>query len=287
MSSDVEILVAGQDAKDQVRAALGPSRSAIRFSGSASPTGQADQMLVAVSSELRSTAFREILEATPKAVPLVLLVDASMPATFGLEVVQLLARWAARRRREPFLATSPEEMRRLVLARKQDATKELIARATIEGDNLVIWSCEPKRYDVPVAAIPALASMAPEQLADFAVTSSGSRIHWNSADVDINLDTVRTHADPAARHAHEKKSRAEASRYAKAIRGLREEKGLEQTQISGLSCDRQVRRIESGECVPQIESLRLPATAHGMATNDYLAELARLSSHSRRKSTRK
>lgn len=282
MNTAVEILVAGESAKQRIRAALGPSQSSIRFTGLGSSRPRGPQMLVALSSELRSSALNQLMEKTASAIPLVLLIDATMPATFGREVVQWVARWSARRRQEPFLAASPDVMRRLVLARKQGATKALIASAELEGENMIVWSCEPRRYEFTASELPALAKMTAAELADFAVSDSGSRIHWNQSDVDINMDTIRAYADPATRQAHEKKARKEAARYAKAIRAFREEKGLRQGDIAGLG-ERQVRRLESGECIPQIESLRLLAAAHGMGTSDYLGELARRSSSARRR----
>ncbi len=75
--------------------------------------------------------------------------------------------------------------------------------------------------------------------------------------------------------AHESKARREASRYASAIRALRVERGIKQTEVSGLS-EREVRRIESGETVPHIESLRKLAAAHEMIVDEYMAVLAPL-----------
>jgi len=106
-----------------------------------------------------------------------------------------------------------------------------------------VWSCEPRRFEVPVAQIPVLARM--PALAKLELSPSGSRIRWPEADVDINLDTIREYADPDVRREHETRARQEASRYAKAIRQLREERGLKQADIEGLT-ERQVRWLEEG-----------------------------------------
>lgn len=48
----------------------------------------------------------------------------------------------------------------------------------------------------------------------------------------------------------------------------REERGLTQSDIDGLT-SRQVRRLEEGDTIPQIETLRRLAAAHGMTVDDY------------------
>jgi ribosome-binding protein aMBF1 (putative translation factor) len=127
-----------------------------------------------------------------------------------------------------------------------------------------------------------LAKLNTDDRAKFELSTSGSRLRWPSADVDINLDTIREHADPVVRRANEVAARREAGRYSDAIRRFREERGLKQSDIEGLT-DRQVRRLEEGETVPQIDTLRRLAAAHGVTIDDYLAELAKRSRKSSRR----
>jgi hypothetical protein len=187
---------------------------------------------------------------------------------------QTFARLSHSVEREPFIAGELDAVRRIVFARRQGAEDDLIASATIDDDKLVVWNCEPRRFEVPVAELPVLAKMSADVRANFEVSQSGSRIRWPGADVDINLDTIREIADPELRREHEARARHEAARYARALRQLREEKGLKQSDIEGLT-DRQVRRLEEGGTVPQIETLKKLAAAHGMSINDYLNELAK------------
>jgi hypothetical protein len=177
---------------------------------------------------------------------------------------------------DPYIVPDPKAFRRLVLARSHGAEKQLIASATIEGGMLSVWSCEPRLYQCPVSDIPALAALDEEALAAFEVSETGTRIHWPDGDIDINMDTVREHTDDEYRKKHEAESRRQAARYGKAIRTLRERHRLSQKAISGLS-DRQVRRLEEGETVPHLSSLKKLAEAHGMEVNAYLGELAKLS----------
>jgi transcriptional regulator with XRE-family HTH domain len=144
----------------------------------------------------------------------------------------------------------------------------------VDGDELVVWSCEPRRYRVAISAIAALAGMPADAVSRFRVSESGSRIHWDEGDVDLGLDAFLVHADAAYRAKKEREVRGEARRYAAAIRKLRKEKGLKQSEISGLS-EREVRRLESGERMPQYASLEKLARAHGMGIDAYVAALAR------------
>ena len=122
-------------------------------------------------------------------------------------------------------------------------------------------------------------------LPKFEVSTSGSRIHWPAGDIDLNLDTIRAHADPKVRRQHQAQLRQEAAQYADAIRSFRIEKGLTQSEVTGLS-ERQVRRLEEGHTLPRAGTIALLAAAHQMSTNDYLSELAKRSSRGTKKAKR-
>ncbi len=62
-------------------------------------------------------------------------------------------------------------------------------------------------------------------------------------------------------------------RCASATKTLRDQHGLTQRDIDGLS----VRRLEQGAVFPRIKSIEKLARAHGMSVADYLAALAKLS----------
>jgi transcriptional regulator with XRE-family HTH domain len=199
--------------------------------------------------------------------------------------VQDLAALAAETSVVPYLVPDREALRRLIAARAAGAEDKLIASAALDGDELVVWSCEPRRYRVAVSAIPALAGMSADGISRFLISESGSRIHWDEGDVDLGIDAFRVHADAAFRTKKEREVRAEARRYAGAIRSLRQQRGLKQSQIRDLS-EREVRRIESGEYMPQYASLEKLARAHGLSVDEYVAALAsRPRSPARRGST--
>ncbi len=238
------------------------------------------RLLVALLEDLqkRRPEFERWLERAPATVPLVFLgPDGGANISASLVVFQtfaLVSRRLSSNTVDPYVAPDREAARRLVLAHSLDAEKELIASASIEDDTLYVWSCEPRLYRCPVSDIPALARLSKKQLQGFEVSKSGSRLRWPDADIDINLDTIRVQVDPAHRREAEAGFRQEASRYAEAIRTVREKKGLRQGDVAGLS-ERHVRRLEQGETFPQAKTVKKLAAAHGLSVGDYLKELAR------------
>jgi hypothetical protein len=277
MSTNVEILVP-TDSASKVKAALGSLPE--RWFLTKPSRRKAPHLLVAPLADLDVPQRRLDLEKLYGLVVghgasvVFIEVKSEFPRTrAGL---QALTHWARLLESEPYIATDPEAVRRVAQARQRGAEKDLIASASVEGDKLVVWSCEPKRYDLLVAEIPVLAKLTEKALKKFEVSASGSRIHWAEGDIDINLDTIREHTDPLFRKQHEALRRKEAARYGSAIREVREAKGLTQSGISGLSA-RQVRRLEEGETVPHASTLEKLAAAHGLSIERYLKDLAKRS----------
>lgn len=276
MSAAVEILVPPL-ALPSVRKALGSLSASFHTRPSQRP-GQ--RLIISPLTVLDTPSGRSSLEGLLRSASrrdgAEIVFFAIAGVALGLVVAEGLARVARQAREAPYIAPNTASVRRLVLAQRAGAEKELMASASIDDGNLVAWSCEPRRFEVAVAEIPALAAMPADVLANFELSQSGSRIRWSAADVDLNLDTIREYADPDMRREHEAMARKEAARYAAAIRRFREQRGLRQTDIDGLT-DRQVRRLEEGNTVPHIDTLKKLATAHGLAIEDYLKELAKRS----------
>ena len=174
-------------------------------------------------------------------------------------------------------------IRRLLRARQLDASASLISSADVRGRELFVWSCEPKLYQISADAIPALAALDDAALQAFTVSKSGSRMHWDAGDVDLDLDAVREIADPTVRARNEARARDEAARLGRAIGVLRVRHGLAQSAIPGVTA-RQLRRLEAGGVRPHAGTLKKLAWAHGMTLKEYVDALARASS---RQSTRR
>lgn len=282
MTTNVEILVTDDAAAATLEVALGRPKT-VRFLTRPS-THPASRLLLGVLSALDSSQGRARFEALLercrtawRSTPTVFFATGSGNSMFSssaaAQALAVFSSLAGRGDFELYVAPDVASVQRLIQARRMGAQGKLIASASVDDGKLIVWSCEPKRYEVAVDQIPSLARFSADVLDRFEVSASGSRIHWTDADVDINLDTIRELVDPDIRHAHEIQARQEAAKYAAAIRSFREERGLKQSEIEGLT-DRQIRRLEAGHTVPQIDTLRKLAAAHGVSINDYLKELA-------------
>jgi DNA-binding transcriptional regulator YiaG len=276
MPANVAVLVPN----DRTREALGAICPKV-FISSSYGSGKSHALLVALLADLdRVQGRRELEDLCSRVkgdVPVVLMSENATPRSEA--AFQALAHVTWLVGREVYIAPDADAVARMVFARQVQAEARFIASAAVEGGTLIVWSCEPRRYAVPASEIPSLAKMTPAALANFEVSETGSRIHWKDGDVDLNLDVIRAYADPDVRRQHEAERRKEAARYAGAIRKLREERGLTQARIAGLS-ERQVRRLEEGDTLPQSSTLKKLAAAHEMSVEAYLKELAKRSSRS-------
>jgi DNA-binding transcriptional regulator YiaG len=277
MSEAVEVLAPTNP--DKLKRAIGSGGKA-SFVTKPSKTKR-ERIVVGWLSDLDSVKHRKelvdivdlVVVGGSEGVPLVLIESKTVKAP-SYSALETLTQWAANF--GAYLAPDEHAVRRLVNARLVGAEQRYIASALIEGDKLVVWSCEPKRYEVRASEIPALARMNASDLPDFELSESGSALHWDAGDVDLNLDGILYYVDPKVRREQDKASREEAARYAGAIRALREDRGLTQDDIAGLT-ERQVRRVEQGESAPRTETLRKLAAAHGLSLDGYLKELAKRS----------
>jgi hypothetical protein len=183
----------------------------------------------------------------------------------------------------PYVAPDFSALRRLIQARVQGAEDQLIASASVDAGELFVWSCEPKLYRCAVNKLTSLAALSEAQQKDVQVSATGTRLHWDAGDIDLTLDAIRDLIDPEYHKAQKASWRKEAVRYGKAVARLRRDFKLKQSDIKGLS-ERQVRRLEEGDSVPQLATLEKLAKAHEMDLSEYLERLARLarSKHSSR-----
>lgn len=172
-----------------------------------------------------------------------------------------------------FPAPDADAIRRMIFARSVGAGEKLIASAAVIDDQLIAWSCEPQQYVCPLDKLPGVKDLPASRQREFVLSESGGRISWPSADTDLDLDAIRARCDEDYRKERDRRIRQETSNYAVAIRELREQRGLKQSGIEGVS-EREVRRIEKGEQVPRLATLKKLARAHQMSVDEYLEELA-------------
>jgi hypothetical protein len=165
--------------------------------------------------------------------------------------------------------------RRVLSAWKRGTQNELIADARVMGDALYVLSCEPESYRIPFENVTPLRNLPANERGKFRIADDGSYVHWPAQDVHMDLDALLTAVDPERKAKAERSKRSYGQRYGAAIARLRNERGLNQTDVRGLS-DREVRRIEAkGEVTA--DSLKKLAAAHGMELSEYMNALAQAS----------
>jgi len=165
-----------------------------------------------------------------------------------------------------------ETPKRVLNAWAMGAEHDLIASASAAGDTLHVLSCALDAYEVSFDEIPALKNLSSEKRA-FEVEPGGSYIHWPGPDVHLDLDAIRYLTDMDWRIKQDRVRIAHDRRFGRALAKVRQEYGLAQSDITGLS-DRQVRRIEKGEARPSIATLEALARAHKMKLDPYLEKIA-------------
>lgn len=277
MSATVEVVMPNSDDRKSFHKGF---PTAARVVSTPSERENVDRIVVAGLESFGSMSGVELISrirATWKSVPVVLFVaSASNNSPEEITLFQNIAIASSEPAEPAFVAPDKDTVARIVRAHLASAEKTLIATALIEGDQLWVWSCEPKLYRCQISTLPPLRGLTNTQAAKFEISKSGSRLHWPEPDIDLTLESIQAAADPAARASQGRQYREAAKNYARAIRALREKHGLAQSEVGGLS-DRAVRRIEQGERIPHLATLEKLAKAHGMAVDEYLNRLAALS----------
>jgi ribosome-binding protein aMBF1 (putative translation factor) len=111
------------------------------------------------------------------------------------------------------------------------------------------------------------------EIARFEIDPYGAFLHWPGRDVHIGWPQLEQAADPHAHLRARQRDELFNRQYGRAIRAFREERGLTQREVAGLD-PRTVRRIEQGVTRATSSALRKLAAAHGLAPNEYLAQVA-------------
>lgn len=164
-------------------------------------------------------------------------------------------------------------LRRFFAALSHSPQEDSIADAWWEGDVFVILSPMFTRLKVPLDSIPKMNSASPDELAEFEIDEFGEYIYWPSHDVHMGWPQFEQIINPTLAFTAKQHSSDFNRHYGEAIRALREETGLRQSDIMGLD-PRTIRRIEQGEVRATSNALQKLAVAHGMHINSYLNSLA-------------
>ena len=125
---------------------------------------------------------------------------------------------------------------------------------------------------VPVNSVPALRGQSHAVLRSFEIDPDGSFIYWPGLDVHLGWNQFLQAVAPAELRRAQQRSAGFNERYGAAIRRVREAAGILQSKVEGLT-DRQIRRIEQGECRATTAAILALAKAHGLDANTYMERL--------------
>ncbi len=149
-----------------------------------------------------------------------------------------------------------------------------IIDAYLVGHRLLIRGPKHRMLHVPVDSIPALKGQSPAVLRNFEIDPDGSFIYWPDLDAHLGWKQFLQAVDPIELHKAEQRVAGFNQRYGAAIRGVREAAGIMQSGIDGLT-ERQLRRIEQGECRATAAAITALAKAHGLDADSYMERLTR------------
>jgi hypothetical protein len=163
---------------------------------------------------------------------------------------------------------------RVCFALGRDSTRGSIIDAYLAGDSILVRGPKHRMLHVPVSSIRALSGQPRDVLRNFVIDPDGSLIHWPVIDVHLGWNQFLQAVDPEELRKAQQRAEGYNKRYGAAIRKIREEAGLSQSEIDGLT-ERQLRRIEQGECRATTSALATLANAHGLDMNSYMERLAK------------
>jgi hypothetical protein len=163
---------------------------------------------------------------------------------------------------------------RICFALGRDGARGNIIDAYLAGDSLLVRGPKHRMLHVPVNSIRALSGQPRAVLRNFLIDPDGSFVHWPDIDVHLGWSQFLQAVDPEEHRKALLRTEGYNRRYGAAIRKLREEARLSQSSIHGLT-ERQLRRIEQGECRATRAALGSLAKAHGLAVNDYMDRLSK------------
>ena len=157
---------------------------------------------------------------------------------------------------------------------ESDDERDRIFDAKIENDVLRVISPKFVRLEAPVSKIPQLKNAKPAQILNFEIDEDGSFIYWPDLDLHLGWRQLQQLIDPEVALKASQKSEDFNKRCGKAVQKLREEAGLNRNDIPGLS-EKQLGRIEKGECRLTTNAIEVLSKAHNIGRNEYMKSLAR------------
>lgn len=149
-----------------------------------------------------------------------------------------------------------------------------IVDAYVAGDFLHVRGPNLKMLRVPIRSVPAFKGRDLDEIRNFEIDVDGSFIYWPGLDVHLGWEQFLQIVDPAELRKAQQRSKVFNERFGAAIRSVREKAGIAQSKIEGLT-ERQVRRIEQGECRATSSAINALSKAHLLMPNAYMESVAK------------
>ncbi len=146
--------------------------------------------------------------------------------------------------------------------------------ARLVDDWLLVRGPMGRMLHVPLESIRALTGRPRSAVRNFTIDPDGSFIEWPDLDVHLGWDQFLQAVEPAEHRKAQQRTAGFNRRYGAAIRAVREQAGILQSRIEGLT-ERQLRRIEKGESRATTSAIDALARAHGLDPNAYMESLAK------------
>ena len=173
-----------------------------------------------------------------------------------------------------FLTDDIGSVRRLVIAPNRSQPYEGIIDAYVVAGTLTVFLGDLTIRDFPIGQIPSLRSLEPELLRAVEVDIDGSFVTWPGTDIHLGPSQLLQAVDPSEL-AEIEIERFRSENTAMALKHMREERGLRQTDIQGLS-ERQVSRLENAESRLTADAAEKWASSLELTMGDFLDELGEL-----------
>ena len=162
---------------------------------------------------------------------------------------------------------------RVYAALGRDGPRGSIIDAYFAGEMLLVRGPKHRMLHVPASSVPVLNGQPRDVLRNFEIDPDGSFIHWPELDAHLGWDQFLQSIEPAELRKAQQRSAEFNRRYGAAMREVREASGILQSKVEGLT-DRQLRRIEQGECRATPAAIAALARAHGTDANVYMNMLS-------------
>lgn len=149
---------------------------------------------------------------------------------------------------------------------------EPVADAWVEDEQLVLLSASFERLLVPLTKLAKSIGTNRREIESFEIDEDGRFLYWAHADAHLGWDQFRQIIDPTAALAAQQRFQAFNAKYGAAIRAVREQAGLKQSEIPGVT-ERHLRRVEHGQQAASKATLQSLADALNLSLDECLKKL--------------